>query len=62
MRSINWSNVDIEDELQHMEALLSASLYVNSESEKGRQMIFDLVDMVLTRVRELKEASEVQHA
>ncbi|WMY72737.1 hypothetical protein RHD99_14785 [Buttiauxella selenatireducens] len=62
MGSINWAYVDIEDELRCIEALLSASLYLNSESEQGRQIIFELVDIVLTRVRELKAASEVQHA
>jgi len=62
MRNINWLHIDIEEELRRMETLLSASLYMNDENETEHEIAINLVDKVLKRVRELKEASEVQHA
>lgn len=62
MRNINWSHVDIEDELRRMETLLSASLYMNDENKFEHEIAVNLIDKVLKRVRELKEASEVHHA
>ena len=62
MHKIKWSDVDIEDELRRLEALLSTSLYMNFEDETEYGVAMDLIGMSLSRVRELKAAREVNHA
>ena len=64
MRNIKWSEVDIEDELRRLESLLSTSLYMNVDDEKEYDIAMGLVDMALSRIRDLKTASEreVRHA
>jgi hypothetical protein len=62
MRNLKWSDIDIEDELQLMETLLAASLYMDTENETEYDMAFRLIDKVLLRIRDLKKASEVRHA
>lgn len=62
MRKLKWSDVDIDDELSRLEALLSTSLYMNFEDETEYSVAMDLISMSLSRVRELKSASEVNHA
>ncbi|EEA8075691.1 hypothetical protein ABA80_002928 [Salmonella enterica subsp. enterica] len=61
MRKVKWSEIDIEDELR-LEALLSTSLYMNFDDETEYSVAMDLISMSLSRVRELKAASEVTHA
>ncbi len=61
MRKLKWSDVDIDDELSRLEALLSTSLYMNFEDETEYSVAMDLISMSLSRVRELKSASEVNH-
>lgn len=56
MPNLNWSDIDIEDELQLMETLLAAALYMN---EDEHELAIGLVDKVLIRVRDLKNSSEV---
>ncbi|MDY1815735.1 host cell division inhibitor Icd-like protein [Klebsiella pneumoniae] len=62
MRKVKWSEIDIEDELRRLEALLSTSLYMNFDDETEYSVAMDLISMSLSRVRELKAASEVTHA
>lgn len=62
MRKVKWSEIDIEDELRRLEALLSTSLYMNFDDETECSVAMDLISMSLLRVRELKAASEVTHA
>ncbi|UNK55612.1 hypothetical protein [Rahnella aceris] len=62
MSNLNWSDIDIEDELQLMETLLAASLYMDVGNDTEYDMAFRLVDKVLLRIRDLKKASEVRHA
>lgn len=62
MRKVKWSEIDIEDELRRTEALLSTSLYMNFDDETEYSVAMDLISMSLSRVRELKAASEVTHA
>ncbi|MCJ4396047.1 host cell division inhibitor Icd-like protein [Klebsiella pneumoniae] len=61
-RKVKWSEIDIEDELRRLEALLSTSLYMNFDDETEYSVAMDLISMSLSRVRELKAASEVTHA
>jgi hypothetical protein len=61
MHNLKWSDIDIEDELQLMETLLAASLYMDAENDTEYNMAFRLVDKVLLRIRDLKKASEVRH-
>ncbi|HCL6650722.1 TPA: hypothetical protein R4079_005095 [Raoultella ornithinolytica] len=61
MRKVKWSEIDIEDELSRLEAMLSTSLYMNFDDEKEYSIAVDLIGLSLTRVRELKEVSEVSH-
>ncbi|MGF0937187.1 hypothetical protein ACQR9S_23060 [Klebsiella pneumoniae] len=62
MRKVKWSEIDIGDELRRLEALLSTSLYMNFDDETEYSVAMDLISMSLSRVRELKAASEVTHA
>lgn len=62
MRKVKWSEIDIEDELRRTEALLSTSLYMNFDDETEYSVAMDLISMSLSRIRELKAASEVTHA
>ncbi|MBS0870069.1 hypothetical protein JK156_18990 [Enterobacter ludwigii] len=62
MHKLKWSEIDIEDELRRLEALLSTSLYMNLDDETEYSVAMDLISMSLSRVRELKVASEVNHA
>lgn len=62
MRKIKRSEIDIEDELRRLESALSASLYMNFDDETERSVAMDLISISLSRVRELKSASEVSHA
>lgn len=62
MRKVKWSEIDIEDELRRLEAMLSTSLHMNFDDEKEYSIAVDLIGLSLTRVRELKEVSEVSHA
>ena len=62
MHKLKWSEIDIEDELRRLEALLSTSLYMNLDDETEYSVAMDLISMSLSRVRELKVASEVSHA
>ncbi|BBR57146.1 MULTISPECIES: hypothetical protein [unclassified Klebsiella] len=62
MHKIKWSEIDIEDELRRLESLLSTSLYMNLDDETEYSVAMDLISMSLSRVRELKVASEVSHA
>ncbi|MDI5424688.1 UvrD-helicase domain-containing protein, partial [Salmonella enterica subsp. enterica serovar Kentucky] len=43
-------------------SLLSTSLYMNFDDETEYSVAMDLISMSLSRVRELKAASEVTHA
>lgn len=61
MRKVKWSEIDIEDELRRLEAMLSTSLCMNFDDEKEYSIAVDLIGLSLTRVRELKEVSEVSH-
>ncbi|HBS6919852.1 hypothetical protein K9I53_02190 [Klebsiella quasipneumoniae] len=61
MRKVKWSEIDIEDELSRLESMLSTSLYMNFDDEKEYSIAVDLIGLSLTRVRELKEVSEVSH-
>lgn len=61
MRKVKWSEIDIEDELSRLESMLSTSLYMNFDNEKEYSIAVDLIGLSLTRVRELKEVSEVSH-
>lgn len=61
MRKVKWSEIDIEDELSRLESMLSTSLYMNFDDEKEYSITVDLIGLSLTRVRELKEVSEVSH-
>ena len=62
MRKVKWSEIDIEDELRRLEALLSTSLYMNFDDETEYSVAMGLISMSLSRIRELKAASEVTHA
>jgi len=62
MPNLKWSDIDIQDELQLMETLLAASLYMNDDNEIEHDIAITLIDKVLLRVRDLKRASEVHHA
>ncbi|HBB6748923.1 TPA: hypothetical protein JD206_002917 [Citrobacter freundii] len=62
MHKLKWSEIDIEDELRRLESLLSTSLYMNLDDETEYSVAMDLISMSLSRVRELKVASEVSHA
>lgn len=62
MHNLKWSDIDIEDELRRLEALLSASLYMNLDDETEYSVAMNLIDISLLRIRELKVASEVRHA
>lgn len=62
MSNLNWSDIDIEDELQLMETLLAASLYMDAGNDTEYDMAFRLVDKVLLRIRDLRKASGVHHA
>jgi len=61
MLKVKWSEIDIEDELSRLESMLSTSLYMNFDDEKEYSIAVDLIGLSLTRVRELKEVSEVSH-
>ncbi|HGO5309590.1 TPA: hypothetical protein ACK2W5_005281 [Klebsiella oxytoca] len=62
MPNSKWSEIDIEDELRRLESLLSTSLYMNFSDETEHGVALELIGMSLSRVRELKTASEVSHA
>ncbi len=64
MRKLKWSEIDIEDELRRLEALLSTSLYMNFEDENENEysIAMGLIDMSLSRIRELKAAEGVKNA
>ncbi len=62
MRKLKWSEIDIEDELRRLEALLSTSLYMNFEDENEYSIAMGLIDMSLSRIRELKAAEGVKNA
>ncbi|HCI6160407.1 hypothetical protein [Klebsiella pneumoniae] len=61
MTNSKWSEIDIEDELRRMEALLSTTLYMNLDDDVERNVVMDLLSITLWRIRELKAASEVSH-
>ena len=61
MRKVKWSEIDIEDELRRLEAMLSTSLCMNLDDEKECSIVVDLIGLSLTCVRELKAASEVSN-
>lgn len=61
MRKVKWSEIDIEDELRRLEALLSTTLYMNLDDDVERDVVMDLLSITLWRIRELKAASEVSH-
>lgn len=61
MTNSKWSEIDIEDELRRLEAMLSTSLYMNLDDEKEYSIAVDLIELSLTRVRVLKAVSEVSH-
>ncbi|MDV0579545.1 hypothetical protein [Citrobacter braakii] len=62
MHKLKWSDVDIEDELSRLEAMLSTSLYMNFDDETEYSVAMGLITLSLSRVRELKSSSEVRHA
>ena len=45
MRKVKWSEIDIEDELRRLEALLSTSLYMNFDDETEYSVAMDLISM-----------------
>ncbi|PVW73525.1 hypothetical protein B4U25_43630 [Klebsiella pneumoniae] len=49
MRKVKWSEIDIEDELRRLEALLSTSLYMNFDDETEYSVAMDLISMSLSR-------------
>ncbi|MCS5771191.1 hypothetical protein LNN92_00210 [Klebsiella variicola subsp. variicola] len=61
MTNSKWSEIDIEDELRRLEALLSTTLYMNLDDDVERNVVMDLLSITLWRIRELKAASEVSH-
>ncbi|WKM69842.1 hypothetical protein Q2T70_15575 [Klebsiella oxytoca] len=61
MTNSKWSEIDIEDELRRLEALLSTTLYMNLNDDNERSVAMELIGMSLYRIRELKEISEVSH-
>ncbi|HBS6427849.1 hypothetical protein WCD93_25925 [Klebsiella michiganensis] len=62
MPKSKWSEIDIEDELRRLEVMLCTTLYMNLDDEEGYRIAIGLISMSLSRVRELKAASEVSHA
>lgn len=61
MTNSKWSEIDIEDELRRMEALLSTTLFMNFDDDVERSVVMDLISITLFRIRELKAAGEVSH-
>ncbi|WON77805.1 hypothetical protein [Serratia sp. UGAL515B_01] len=53
---IGKSAIDIENELRRAEHLLSASAELHGGSDDEREISFELLDKVLFRLREIKEA------
>ncbi|ELI8806240.1 TPA: hypothetical protein NRN84_001174 [Klebsiella pneumoniae] len=62
MPNSKWSEIDIEDELRRLEALLSTTLYMNLDDDNEHSIAMELISMSLCRIRELKEISGVSHA
>ncbi|EHN8891028.1 hypothetical protein F6U00_002368 [Enterobacter hormaechei] len=62
MRKVKWSEIDIEDELRRLEVFLQTSLCMNFDDETEYSTAMNLIRMSLTRISELKAASEVAHA
>ncbi len=62
MRKLKWSEIDIEDELRRLEVMLSTSLYMNFDDENEYSIAMGLIDMSLSRIRELKAAEGVKNA
>lgn len=60
MPNLNWSEINIMDELIRMEVLLSTSLYMDNEDQTECDMATNLVGMVLQRITALKKASGVK--
>ncbi|WP_426758714.1 hypothetical protein [Klebsiella variicola] len=62
MRKLKWSEIDIEDEQRRLEVMLSTSLYMNFDDENEYSIAMGLIDMSLSRIRELKAAEGVKNA
>ncbi|MGS3449722.1 hypothetical protein ACB376_17265 [Klebsiella electrica] len=62
MPNSKWSEIDIEDELRRLEALLLTTLYMNLDDDNEHSIAMELISMSLCRIRELKEISGVSHA
>lgn len=62
MRKVKWSEIDIEDELRRLEVFLQTSLCMSFDDETEYSTAMNLIRMSLTRISELKAASEVAHA
>ena len=58
MRKVKWSEIDIEDELRRLEALLSTSLYMNFDDETEYSVAMDLISMSLSRVSRRRTAAK----
>jgi hypothetical protein len=62
MHNIEWSDINIGDELERLETLLAASLLMNYGDETEQELAISLIDKALIRVREILSANinEVQ--
>ncbi|EPL9838400.1 hypothetical protein WJB70_003300 [Klebsiella pneumoniae] len=49
-------DLDFEDEFRRFDALLSASAELHGEDREENEISFELLDKVLFRVREIREA------
>ncbi|EKT0318764.1 hypothetical protein QDF68_001478 [Klebsiella pneumoniae] len=61
MTNSKWSEIDIEDELRRLEVMLSTSLYMKLDDEDEHNIAIGLIGMSLSRIQELKAASEVSN-
>lgn len=61
MTNSKWSEIDIEDELRCLEVMLSTSLYMKLDDEDEHNIAIGLIGMSLSRIQELKAASEVSN-
>lgn len=61
MTNSKWSEIDIENELRRLESMLSTSLFMNLDDDNEHSIAMELIGMSLSRIRELKAASEVSN-
>ncbi|HEN4901525.1 TPA: hypothetical protein U6I50_002742 [Klebsiella pneumoniae] len=61
MTNSKWSEIDIEDELRRLEVMLSTSPYMKLDDEDEHNIAIGLIGISLSRIQELKAASEVSN-